>query len=136
MFFLKVVVLIPAIYILEMYKREGNLGLWHLILLAMIVVGMAPGIRDMGGWFSMSEHSLARATICGHPVCHRGRPRRFAVARDPAVGVEVMALFRDQVASQILTDSPADPRGRIFFNNATTCALLFLGEQRWASSRC
>ena len=47
MFFLKAVVLIPAIYILEMYKREGNLGLWHLILLAMIVVGMAPGIRDM-----------------------------------------------------------------------------------------
>ena len=47
MFLLKIAVLIPAVYILEMYKREGNLGLWHLILLAMIVVGMAPGIRDM-----------------------------------------------------------------------------------------
>ncbi len=47
MFFLKIAVLIPAIYILEMYKREGSPGLWHLILLAMIVVGMAPGIRDM-----------------------------------------------------------------------------------------
>lgn len=47
MFLLKLAVLIPAIYILEMYRREGNPGLWHLILLAMIVVGMAPGIRDL-----------------------------------------------------------------------------------------
>ncbi|NLB00791.1 MAG: DUF63 family protein [Methanomicrobiales archaeon] len=47
MFFLKLAVIIPAIYVLEMYRREGNLALWHLILLAMIVVGMAPGIRDL-----------------------------------------------------------------------------------------
>lgn len=47
MFLLKIVVIIPAIYILEQYRREGNPDLWHLILLAMIVVGMAPGIRDM-----------------------------------------------------------------------------------------
>lgn len=47
MFFLKIVVLVPAIYILQMYKKEGSPGLWHLILLAMIVVGMAPGIRDL-----------------------------------------------------------------------------------------
>ncbi|NLA39290.1 MAG: DUF63 family protein [Methanomicrobiales archaeon] len=47
MFLLKIAVLIPAIYILEMYRKEGSPGLWHLILLAMIVVGMAPGIRDM-----------------------------------------------------------------------------------------
>jgi len=47
MFFLKLAVLIPAIYILEIYRREGNSELWHLILLAMIVVGMAPGIRDL-----------------------------------------------------------------------------------------
>ncbi|MDD3856679.1 MAG: DUF63 family protein [Methanoculleus sp.] len=47
MFLLKLAVLVPAIYILEMYRREGSPGLWHLILLAMIVVGMAPGIRDM-----------------------------------------------------------------------------------------
>ncbi|NLM30428.1 MAG: DUF63 family protein [Methanomicrobiales archaeon] len=47
MFLLKIAVLIPAIYILEMYKKEGSPGLWHLILLAMIAVGMAPGIRDM-----------------------------------------------------------------------------------------
>ena len=47
MFFLKIAVLIPAVYILEMYKKEGSPGLWHLILLAMIAVGMAPGIRDM-----------------------------------------------------------------------------------------
>ncbi len=47
MFALKLVVIIPAIYVLEMYRKEGNSQLWHLILLAMIVVGMAPGIRDM-----------------------------------------------------------------------------------------
>lgn len=47
MFLLKLAVIIPAIYVLEMYRREGNLALWHLILLAMIVVGMAPGIRSL-----------------------------------------------------------------------------------------
>jgi len=48
MFALKLVVIIPAIYILEMYRREGGSeSLWHLIVLAMIVVGMAPGIRDL-----------------------------------------------------------------------------------------
>ncbi len=47
MFLLKLAVLIPAIYVLEMYRQEGNPDLWHLILLAMIVVGMAPGIRDL-----------------------------------------------------------------------------------------
>ena len=47
MFALKLAVIIPAIYVLEMYRKEGNSQLWHLILLAMIVVGMAPGIRDM-----------------------------------------------------------------------------------------
>lgn len=47
MFLLKLVVIVPAIYILELYRKEGNPDLWHLIVLAMIVVGMAPGIRDM-----------------------------------------------------------------------------------------
>ncbi|MDV2480624.1 DUF63 family protein [Methanoculleus sp. Wushi-C6] len=47
MFLLKIAVLLPAIYVLELYRREGNSGLWHLILLAMIVVGMAPGIRGL-----------------------------------------------------------------------------------------
>jgi uncharacterized membrane protein len=48
MFLLKIAVIVPAVYVLEMYRREGNPDLWHLILLAMIVVGMAPGIRDLG----------------------------------------------------------------------------------------
>ncbi len=48
MYPLKLAVLIPGIYILEMYRREnGDTGLWYLLLLAMIVVGMAPGIRGM-----------------------------------------------------------------------------------------
>ncbi len=46
MFLLKVAVIIPAVYIFERYRREGSAGLWHLIVLAVIVVGMAPGIRD------------------------------------------------------------------------------------------
>jgi uncharacterized membrane protein len=47
MFPLKLVVLFPAIYIMELYRREANPAFWHLVLLAMIVVGFAPGIRDM-----------------------------------------------------------------------------------------
>ncbi|MDG6257067.1 MAG: DUF63 family protein [Methanomicrobiaceae archaeon] len=47
MFPLKLAVIIPAIYVLELYRKEGNPELWHLILLAMIMVGMAPGIRGM-----------------------------------------------------------------------------------------
>ena len=47
MFALKLVVIIPAIYILQIYRQEGNKALFHLIILAMIMVGLAPGIRDM-----------------------------------------------------------------------------------------
>jgi len=47
MFALKLAVIIPAIYVLELYRKEGNPAFWHLVLLAMIVVGMAPGVRDM-----------------------------------------------------------------------------------------
>ncbi len=47
MFPLKLVVLFPAIYVLEMYRPEADPDFWHLVVLAMIVVGLAPGIRDM-----------------------------------------------------------------------------------------
>jgi len=47
MFPLKLVVLFPAIYIMELYRKEANPAFWHLVLFAMIVVGLAPGIRDM-----------------------------------------------------------------------------------------
>lgn len=47
MFPLKLLVLFPGIYILERFRHEGAEALWHLILLAMITVGLAPGIRDM-----------------------------------------------------------------------------------------
>jgi uncharacterized membrane protein len=47
LFPLKLLVVIPAIYVLEMYRREGNREFANLILLAMIVVGLAPGVRDM-----------------------------------------------------------------------------------------
>jgi len=47
MFPLKLVVLFPAVYVMELYRKEANPAFWHLVLLAMIVVGLAPGIRDM-----------------------------------------------------------------------------------------
>ncbi|HQP71330.1 MAG TPA: DUF63 family protein [Methanoculleus sp.] len=47
MFLLKFAVIVPAVYVLELYRHEGDTGFWHLILLAMVVVGMAPGIRDL-----------------------------------------------------------------------------------------
>ena len=47
MFPLKLVVIIPGIWILEQYRRSEDSSIWYLILLAMIMVGMAPGIRDM-----------------------------------------------------------------------------------------
>ncbi|MEN6396855.1 MAG: DUF63 family protein [Methanoregula sp.] len=47
MFPLKLVVLFPAIYIMQLYRKEANPAFWHLVLLAMIVVGLAPGVRDM-----------------------------------------------------------------------------------------
>ncbi|MGB8219651.1 MAG: DUF63 family protein [Methanoregula sp.] len=47
MYPLKLVVLFPAIYIMQLYRKEANPTFWHLVLLAMIVVGLAPGVRDM-----------------------------------------------------------------------------------------
>ncbi|NYT08154.1 MAG: DUF63 family protein, partial [Methanomicrobiales archaeon] len=36
-----------GIWILQHYREESPETLWHLILLAMITVGLAPGVRDM-----------------------------------------------------------------------------------------
>jgi len=47
MFPLKLIVLFPAIYVMQMFRKEANPAFWHLVLLAMIVVGFAPGVRDM-----------------------------------------------------------------------------------------
>ncbi len=47
MFPLKLAVIFPAVYLLQHYRDEAPPVLWHLILLAMITVGLAPGIRDM-----------------------------------------------------------------------------------------
>jgi uncharacterized membrane protein len=47
MFPLKLAVLFPGVWLLQRYREEAPPALWHLILLAMITVGLAPGIRDM-----------------------------------------------------------------------------------------
>ncbi len=47
MFPLKLLVLFPAVYVMQLYRKEANPAFWHLVLLAMVVVGFAPGVRDM-----------------------------------------------------------------------------------------
>jgi uncharacterized membrane protein len=47
MFPLKLAVLFPAVYILQQFRKDANPVFWHLLLLAMIVLGLAPGVRDM-----------------------------------------------------------------------------------------
>ncbi|HVN66235.1 MAG TPA: DUF63 family protein [Methanomicrobiales archaeon] len=47
LFPLKLAVVIPAIWVLEIYRRDGNREFANLVLLAMITVGLAPGVRDM-----------------------------------------------------------------------------------------
>ncbi|MDH7593665.1 MAG: DUF63 family protein [Methanomicrobiales archaeon] len=47
MYLLKIGVLIPAVYLLERYRTEGETGLYHIVILVMILLGLAPGIRDM-----------------------------------------------------------------------------------------
>lgn len=44
---LKLVVLLPAIYLMQSGKKEMQPILWHLIILALIIVGLGPGLRDM-----------------------------------------------------------------------------------------
>lgn len=44
---LKLVVLLPAIYLMQSGKKEMQPILWHLIMLALIIVGLGPGLRDM-----------------------------------------------------------------------------------------
>ena len=48
MFLLKLVVLVPSIWVLEKFRHEeGMETLWQLIIFAMIVVGLGPGVRDL-----------------------------------------------------------------------------------------
>lgn len=76
----------------------------------------------------MSENSLARATLLATVLFAISIGLgAFAVARDPTVGMEVMTLFRDQVASQLLSDSPPVLAFKLFLNNLGACTLLFLG---------
>jgi stage II sporulation protein M len=76
----------------------------------------------------MSEQSITRSTIfAGILFALSIGLGVFFVARDPAIGAEVMTLFRDQVATQILSDSPVVIASKIFLNNLSACLLLFLG---------
>lgn len=76
----------------------------------------------------MSEYSLSRSTtFAGLLFAVSIGLGVFTVARDPAVGVEIMTLFSEQVADQILSDSLPILAIKIFINNLTACTLLFLG---------
>jgi len=46
MFILKLAVLFPAVYLLQLYRREARPDLWYLILFTMIVLGLAIGLRN------------------------------------------------------------------------------------------
>ena len=76
----------------------------------------------------MSEGSLTRSTLIATVIFAVSIGLGlFAVLRDPAIGADVMTLFRDQVAGQLLSDSPPVLAFNIFLNNLTACTLLFLG---------
>lgn len=49
------------------------------------------------------------------------------VRQDPAFGEQLLAGFRDQVAGEILSDTPWILFLKIFLNNLVACIALFLG---------
>jgi stage II sporulation protein M len=51
----------------------------------------------------------------------------LAVRQDPALGQQLVAGFRDQVAGEILSDAPWELFLKIFLNNLVACIALFLG---------
>ena len=51
----------------------------------------------------------------------------LAVRQDPALGQELLAGFRDQVAGEILSDTSGVLFLKIFLNNLVACIALFLG---------
>jgi stage II sporulation protein M len=51
----------------------------------------------------------------------------LAVRQDPAFGEQLLAGFRDQLGSEILSDSPLVLFLKIFLNNLVACIALFLG---------
>jgi len=76
----------------------------------------------------MSEGSLVRATgLAAVFVAVSVGLGVIAVASDPGVGAEVMALFSEQVVAGLLSDSPAVLAVKLFLNNLSTCLLIFLG---------
>lgn len=76
----------------------------------------------------MSKRPIIRATIVAAALFTVAVGLGIVtVAHNPAVGAEVMTLFRDTVAGQLLSDSPAVLAGKIFLNNLGTCLILFLG---------
>ncbi|MGB9176422.1 MAG: DUF63 family protein [Methanoregula sp.] len=44
---IKIFIPFPTIYFLRQYRKEAQPILWHRVLFTMIVVGPAPGVRDM-----------------------------------------------------------------------------------------
>ncbi|NLM30429.1 MAG: stage II sporulation protein M [Methanomicrobiales archaeon] len=76
----------------------------------------------------MSEGSLARSTLVAAVIFAISIGLGvFVVLRDPGIGADVMTLFHDQVAGQLLSDSPPVLAFKIFLNNLSACTLLFLG---------
>jgi stage II sporulation protein M len=76
----------------------------------------------------MSERSLTRAVAVAVIVFSVSIGLGvFSVLQDPSLGEGILELFRDQVASQFLSDPPPLLAFKIFLNNLGSCLLLFLG---------
>lgn len=76
----------------------------------------------------MFERRLSRASLLATVVFGLALAAGIlAVRQDPAFGEQLLAGFRDQVAGQILSDSPWVLFLKIFTNNLVACVTLFLG---------
>lgn len=76
----------------------------------------------------MFDGRLSRSTLFATALFALALAGGFlAVRQDPAFGQQLMTVFRDQVAGQILSDAPLELFLKIFLNNLVACVALFLG---------
>jgi stage II sporulation protein M len=76
----------------------------------------------------MFERKLWRGTLFATVLFALAMGAGILIVRqDPAIGQQLLASFRDQVAGEILSDAPWMLFLKIFLNNLVACLALFLG---------
>ncbi len=76
----------------------------------------------------MSEWSLVRAALIAALIFAASSALGVgAVVQDPTLGEDLMEVFEEEIAGQILDASPFSIAVKIFLNNLSACILLFLG---------